>query len=343
MISLVLTFWCMICPSLGQAPEPFVYIQVPSAYGGRLIVWTAGDRRYVLEQPIVLQVAPAPGKPQTILQLGFIHSGYSAEDPDGRNAVLNVTVEMVKKPLTEKERQNAWMENLIINDTVRVLAPSEWWLDVVLPASMEEEARLRKALQLPRRLQADSSLPLSCRWQGVAGKVLAGWLTDPVKGLAFVLRPDDKSTDALTVRWDVGRRFQLAKEGLQEWWKKRAGEADTFRWVGGINLLAHDLLANGAVLADGAKVGLALSDADIRELHKRLQDISEDDKPGVMSVSKEKLFSLPSWTATSGVDTKVTRLPLVQPGATLEQNPVLIKDLSGDSKGLDALKKDPMP
>src|SRR3954466_5417800 len=69
---------------------------------GRAVSWRTADSSLGTEQPERLGVtADAQGR----LQLGFKHSGYTGEDPDGRSALLTITVKVDATPLSAAERQ----------------------------------------------------------------------------------------------------------------------------------------------------------------------------------------------------------------------------------------------
>src|SRR5262245_10253350 len=69
---------------------------------GRAVSWRTANTSLGAEQPERLGAA-ADG--QGRLQLGFKHSGYTGEDPDGRFALLTITVGVDAAPLSATERQ----------------------------------------------------------------------------------------------------------------------------------------------------------------------------------------------------------------------------------------------
>jgi hypothetical protein len=319
-------------------PEPFAYVRLEPDFGGRLLAWTAGPVRYAVGLPVVPAVAPGPGGGDA---LGLIHSGYSRPDPDGKNAVLNVTLQISRAALTPEERETARKAGLTFDDAVRLAEPQAWWLDVALPADAAEEGRLREALQWPRKVAAGDRIPVSIRWTGVPGRRVFGWLTDSAAGLRFVLRPDDPRASGLTILREVRRTASLDRVRLTAWWRDRAGDADTFRWRGGIDLLVADLAAAGALLVNGSPADPSAPES--AQLAEKLKAAVTAEPSGVTALSKQKLLELPfGGTAIAARVTVVTPvLPETQPGPRLAANPKYIKDLSGTGVGLDPLKNDP--
>src|ERR1035441_3832398 len=94
----------LICaPStLSAQQKEVVWLSPLAGWNDRVLMWPIGSAVYAIEQPVTLQLHPdTDGSPN----LAFVHGGYTSEDPDGRIAVLSVTLDTIRKALSPADRQ----------------------------------------------------------------------------------------------------------------------------------------------------------------------------------------------------------------------------------------------
>ena len=295
-------------------------------------MWHHGGEQSGLEQPVILDVARRLGS--SALSVGLTHSGYTAEDPDGRSALLNITVQPVRLPLTSAETNILASQNILLKGSCRLALPTTWKLDVSLGVAGDEEQRIRRNLNLPNVLtQIGGALPLQIKWKDVPGPMLYEWLTNSTNGLKFTIKGQAR------VELDVIIRVTLDHEALTNWWVRHAGESSTISWIGGNEFIAISLIEEKCLLYDSKQPSVhTFDDPLLVELTSEIAKLVKMSPDGLMSLAKTDILS---WQWSSSRRTTISAVfPVsadIAPGALLLQNPDLVKDLSGNGKGLDGI------
>lgn len=323
-------------------PAPSDLVGTLDASSSRIIVWKLGAKQYAVVQPAVLAIARLPDSDK--LALGLTHSGYSAEDPDGKNVILTLTLQLTNVPAGADDAAIMAQKGLTVNPDLSVLNPDSWQLDISLPADAQEETRLRADLNLPRPIgEPGERQPLSLRWKNVPGARIYKWLTDPVNGLHIRYIGKDSDGADVAVQWNVKRSFSVSHDTLSDWWAMAAGNQSAYRWRGGIGPFAQSLIAQGAVSSDGQVLTLENGGAAYAMLSERVKSIASDVGAGVLKIDKTTFLSLAGIVQADPltIESRIDADPKYLPGADLLTHPQYIKDLSGTSQGLMALKSDP--
>lgn len=307
-------------------------------WNGRVVQWDPGVTQLAAEQAETLAVRENSGT----LSLSFSHAGYTAEDPDGKQAVLTVTVLKKAQPLTADEKEKLTTAGYTLSDRLSILPIGEWKLNLHLPAEANEEDRLRREQQLPRTIDAGIQ-PISLRWKDVPGKDLYRWLTHEDNGLALAISPFTDANHEILVEATFTRQSSADDTQLSKWWESHAGGNPSFRWRGGVGPLAVSIIEFGCIKTPDNGT-LRLSDAffEAEQLSERLkQVIVIDATTRVSSITRERFDRL-DWTFTGEYRVRASTAvgPELRIGTLLLDHPELVRDLSGEGRGLEAILQD---
>lgn len=324
-------------PAQDAAPADLVAV-LPDTLG-RLIVWRVGDVQYGAVQPATASVAKVPGSERLVL--GLIHSGYSGEDPDGKNAILTFTVLLKQKPITDDDKAIFLKRGVKPKEDLLVRNPKFTQIDILLRADLIEEKRIRAELKLPRTIGDEGgNQPFSIRWKGVVGETLYKWLTDPVDGLKVVYKGSNGATDDVVLGWPLFRSYAIDADRLSAWWKKNARDKDAYSWRGGTGPLVQNLIDAGVVLLGGKELRTEDAGPEFKLLSEKISQIATPSPRNILTVKKDKFLALAGdgKLQAFSIDARVEVLPAYIPGREFLSRPEYVKDLTGDSKGLDALR-----
>jgi hypothetical protein len=310
------------------------WIKPVPEWDGRVLAWDFEGSNYALEQPFSLRVRTdsLSGK----YALTFVHSGYTELDPDGRAALLTIDVDTYNRPLISNEKIQLETQGFKFSDEVKLIAPSNWYLNIELPADPTEEKRMQKAANLPRKIGTNPGTnPLQIKWVNIDGKILYEWLTDKAIGLRVTLIADTKGVA------QIFRKTNISIDKLKVWWDRIAGSANTITWGGDTKALVESIISSGCLVYDNnPKQSVSLVDAlqELSILSVRIDAVAPLSTDGNRSISYKDLFALDwSVTITQNIDTPVRLHAEIYPGSILQKNPELVRDLSGTGKGLEAL------
>lgn len=327
--------------AVAEDDDPAAFVRVLPDSDGRLLAWALGDKEFGTVQTARVLLSKGPGSDKPAL--GFAHSGYSAEDPDGKNAILTFSVELVNVPATAEDKAALELKGAKYDEDLAVENPSFTFVDISLTADLDEEKRLRTEQHLPRMIgDASARQPFSIRWKGVRGETLYKWLTDPTGGLKVVFTDSKGAEASVPVVWTLYRTYSIDPVRLAAWWTSNVGMRVTYAWKGGVEVIAQSLIASGALLVDGAPATLEDSEPEFKLLCEKIGSASEKLPKGVLKIAKPKFLGLASkgrlrtYAVVGGADA----LPAFSPGRKLLDFPAQVKDLTGESVGLDALKND---
>lgn len=304
----------------------------PRSWNGRVILWDLGGKKYAIEQQFSLRIRIAATNK---LALGFFHNGYTSEDPAGKAALMIVTLEMFKSPLSIEERAQIQHQGALFDEAFQLYQSSTWDINVELPADTNEENRIRMAANLPLKITPGANLPLQIRWDGVEGKTLFQWLTDPDSGLRIVL------TSEASVEGNIKRKIAASQDKLNTWWKRIAGDASSIAWRGDAKPLVANVISNECMLYMNEPTRtLELIDSfhEAQILAERLVGISDAAVPGWKQLKRKALLEM-DWSVESQfqLNTFVKIRMEIQPGLFLLENPDLVEDQSGLGIGLKAI------
>jgi hypothetical protein len=307
-------------------------------WADRVFVWRR-DGLWGIEQPKVVSIGTSSAGIPT---LGLVHSGYTAEDPCGKNAILTGTLKATNKPLSSDEKARLAKIGIKFGTQISLPVGSDWWLDVSLPLDPGEELRLRKELKLPRKMTAtELEQPFSIRWEGIQGKKLYEWLTSE-DGLKLVLRPDNASRE-LTALWQMGRSAKPDDAKLKEWWERNAGSSQTLEWTEGVEPLIDSVVTAGCLKSEnGVTLIPETAGPEVAVLTERVAKILSHPHIQPIRMSKSDFFRV-DWSTrvdTYQLKAQIPSLPSLSPGVVLIGSPDLVKDLSGTGVGLKALLRD---
>ncbi len=304
-------------------------------FDGRVLVVRLGPSSYGLSE----RFSPGPDiNSNGRALLSLVHSGYSDADPDGKSALLSVTLTSKAVTLTNAEVQQLKDEGIIIGLGNLVLpTPTIAILDVQLRSNLKEEARIRKLLNLPQTIQIQSKVPIQIRWKGVPGKTLYDWLVAE-QGLRFTF------TTVSEISWKPLVDPLTTQSALEAWWKERFGEADRIKVTEGLLPITLDLLQHiGAIRSSRIPTHFDSESAIyFRHFRDVFVSVGEKDNDGSFSLIRAKLLSA-EWTPGEVGLLSLSLRGFVgySTGPDFIAYPELVKDLSGNSKGLDALRDDP--
>lgn len=262
------------------------------------------------------------GKPMA----GLVHSGYTAEDPDGRNALLTVTLSISWRPIDAAKPV--------------VELPNEFTVDVAVPGDKDLEQKLKTNLRLPQEIKGKTiSYPLQMRLAGLEGKRLRELLTDKERGLTIVV-------SGIAIRQVVEEvKVSATTDALEESWRRVVGAADSVRVSDVTDALVLDLLQSGAChrLYGPSDEPATIADfAIVDALRERIKKGAKANLLGTVALSKRDFVD----NLSQGIRLErsfrlfhqVTERFL--PGQVFVQNPDLVKDLSTQAAtGLDAICK----
>ncbi|HVL66346.1 MAG TPA: hypothetical protein VM364_03695 [Vicinamibacterales bacterium] len=302
---------------------------VDAGFDPRLLVVRRGAERYGVEGRMVMEVAREGAE----MQIGFIHAGYSAPDPDGRQAILTLTLTTAQASLTPADRQALHAKGIRMDHRIQVAARG-LELDVELPLDRAEEKRLRQAAGLPRSFKTAVSVPVQLRWKDTNGKELYDLLTDAVRGLRFVVR------ETVSLRVPTSARVSLEPAAVARFLSNSGQTGPMFRWIGGPAALATALADSGAFVWSSPEPGLAGSHPG----HGFADDILATlpvscDATGACTVPAAALQDV-RWSRDLAVQSHLftaTTSSRVWPGQLLETKPAYVKDLTAGAAGLRAL------
>lgn len=279
--------------------------------GKKVVIW---DGMGILPYPLYLDATKAnDGK----LALGFSHLGYSEPDPDGRVATLSFAI----IPQLKAARTST--------DIIHVVSFKPDFIDISLPMAPVEEQRLRAALQMPRKITGQASLPFQVKWKGVDGNDLYEWLTNP-QGLRWQLHGDLY----LDLYYVVSE--QLGAECTARWWTSAGLEQGDVVEVEPF-ILMTELLRQSCfeTIASNANVATTVSAAYQTKFLNRLSAAG----PNPVSLTQILAAGSPVASQQQGKNVRVGLVISFSPGVLLLANPSYVKDLSGSAVGLAGLKK----
>jgi hypothetical protein len=301
-----------------------------SALGGKLLAWKINDTKYGVTIPDSLNIAMDPTADK--LSIGFVHSGYSAGEPDGKNALLTLAVVLKKPSLSDVERRWIKEQGIILDDNV-VQAVTRYRISLDLSADSGELKRLEELLHFPADFAVNQVYPIQIKWQNVNAKTLYDYLVQPA-GLSIVVR----IIVNLTVT--VGTSICFDSISARRWWDQNSSDSKNYIILkGGADPVLLDLI-NSKVFAN-CKDGSIIDPRLRNGLKGKLSGILKKLSKGKYRLNKGDFFNT-SW-ADQVSDSYQADVPPVlltlSPGKVLLGHPELVKDLSsGGGKGLDALK-----
>ncbi len=316
-------------PTYADSSQDWIVLEAD----GRAIVWSIGQEKVGFEQPDHISISNRQGGD---IEFGFAHSGYTEQDPDGKNAILTITIRRVDLPLTKNELQSLEKKGVSFDHNGEIFDLQEFELDVSLPSDIMEEDRIRKALHLPKTFEVvGQDLPIQIRWKDVPGERLHSWLVGP-NGLSINLRGAKQLVKPIGWVWEVD------KLAIKAWWDKHVPTGDTLTWSGGGLAFAASMFDSGAIkLKNVDPLNTELTQAYLFELSKLVEEASQPIGVGLLQINSEKFFEIP-WEmegSTKGTSS-LASISSISPGLTAKKRPDLVKDLSGDGDGIDALLED---
>lgn len=267
-------------------------------------------------------------------QLSFVHSGYTEEDVDGKSALLNAVLEVGEPHLSDSEISKLLQRGILDgNQQLHVIGPiTDGILDVRLPADVMEEARIRKTLSLPKPLKSGAKFPIQVKWDNVNGSTLYDWLTTD-KGLKFVY------FYKINVSGELYVDDKIPEKDRQNWWSKINGSTEVMKLAEGVSPVALDITKfylskniekNHLLTADAARI--------YELLRKFITSNTRASTNGELEISKDDFLST-NWK-NSSIQLSINSRPgsNLSPGQAFLIHPNLVKDLSGNGVGLDALR-----
>ncbi len=275
------------------------------------------------EFPLALPIARIANEGKH--SIGFSHLGYSEQDPDGKAASLTITL----RPAVPKSVSPS---NSVGGVGFEFIAFQATELDVTLMADPIEEQRIRDALKLPRSIsQLDVSIPFQIKWKGVDGAKLHSWLTKP-DGLQWTLAGVAKLRLIVTIR------ERINSDCLNNWWEQRVISNPSKEVLLDPATVAVELLAHGCLETEvGSTTYRTVSAQYIGRIISGLQKYLEPASK-YSSLTLEKIANVSKPETSLHESVSQVQLRTIQiPGQFLIANPSYIKDLSGNSVGLDGL------
>lgn len=268
----------------------------------------------VSELDYSISLGPNRPGPSAPFAIGFSHLGYSEPDPDGTAATLTLAV----KAATRLGNPG--------DGSIRVVEFVPRSLDIILQANPSEESRLRAMLKLPRAITAaDSVAPFQIRWQSVPGTDLHAWLVGP-QGLKWRL------SGIIRTRLAMFRTERINPDCADVWWSKtvpsQASLTKDLLW-----LATADLARAGCFQVHVAsRAAAALTVEYERNFIEKLRAVSGHQ----VTLDHVKQAGLPVQT-TSESEIEIPFVVSFSPGDFLSTHAEYVKDLSGNSVGLDGL------
>jgi len=276
------------------------------------------------EFPLVLPIARIANEGK--YSIGFSHLGYSEQDPDGMAASLTITF----RPVVPKSVSPS---NSVGGVSFEFVAFQATELDISLMADTIEEKRIREALTLPRPIphQMEVSIPFQIKWKGVDGAKLHSWLTKP-DGLRWTLAGVAK------LRLKVTTRERINSDCLKDWWERRVVSNPSKEVLLDPATVAVELLAHGCLETEvGSTTHRTVSAQYIGRIISGLQKYLEPASK-YSSLTLEKIANASKPETSLHESVSQVQLRTIQiPGQFLIANPSYVKDLSGNSVGLDGL------
>lgn len=301
-------------------------------FDGRALVLKIGKSEYFFEAPLALSVAD---QGSTTPKIGLVHSGYTVTDPDGKLAMLTVTLQLSKGILVNSEKDALLREGaLSVSPQYSMSLSDRVELDLTLPDDQAEETRLRSQLGFPKQIIGkNSSIPIQLQWKDVDGKTLYGWLTS-ASGLKFTIHYTS------TVSGKPTSEYILSQDILKSWWTNRYGAALTIHSPEGVLPIAFDILSFATLLSANASMTTLTSDDLFRltRVAQILQSISIAQPDQSIDLARNAFLSaLWAPVADTTIQFPISPRTSDQPSALLSAHPELVKDLSGSGIGIDAL------
>lgn len=301
-------------------------------------IWSVGESGgLAANRKLTLRIAEQAGH---VLQLGFVHSGYTEEEPAGRTALLTISIVPAMTGLDSADRDALQSSGVVVSDSLTFIDNGSPELDVECEAQAACGDDIRAAWHLPMALPSTgATTPFQYRWRNADGPTLFQLLTDAA-GLRLVVR----ARGTLQARMHIQTRF--APVAFDRWWRTIAGASTTLSWRGdapwlilsSVSSQVVDVFADGWMPARPLTLSDDLSDF-VRTLAPRIDAVSTRARHGRRTVTHEALRNL-DWSSRRDV-TLSTPWELeseVSPGAVLLSHAELVKDLSGGGKGLGALR-----
>lgn len=257
--------------------------------------------------------------------IGFSHLGYSEKDPDGKAASLTITL----RPFIPK---NANPSSLVDGIGFEFLEFQATELDVTLKTDSAEEQRLKAALKLPRPIaELDASIPYQIKWKGVDGDQLHSWLTKS-DGLRWII------SGVAKLRLRVTVRERINSDCVKVWWERRVNGDPVQESLLDPASVAMELLADGCLEVESASsISRSVSPQYLALVVSGLQKYF-DPASKYASLTVERITTAAKPETFQQEAIALIRLKTVQiPGQFLSANPSYVKDLSGNSIGLDGL------
>lgn len=293
----------------------------------KFVIWEVNNIKYAAAVPSEF-IIPAYDTTSK-LKIGFVHSGYSSKEVEGTSALLTMSVLLKQSVLSEAEKEQFSRDHIIIVGAE--LAVSKiFTLSVTTESDSAEQNRLQKLLGFPKKLTANSVIPIQINWQNVPGDSLYNYLT-AANGLHFVA-----SLDLVFV---VSQKNSVCfnSEKATKWWKKKSS-TDIVNAKGGPDPILLDLIKNGVFAnCDSGFIDKRLQ----QKLRQKLANVLIKKTSGNYMLKRKNLFGT-DWN-DEVIDKYEAEVPTIHltisPGEVLKNNKNYIKDLSSDeNSGLEALK-----
>jgi hypothetical protein len=266
--------------------------------------------------PLALVLEKTSGSQRFVI--GFSHLGYTVTDPDGRYATLTMAI----KPSLVAAIDPA-MNASETGIFVRSFVPRS--IDLSLEGDAVEEKRLRSLLKLPSNVGSAATMPYQVRWKGVDGDSLYSWLT-AANGLRW------KLAGVLSVRLSSVETSRLNLSCLESWWSKRVGLSRTAEVEAPAFLIMTDIELAGCFETES-----------LGRVSKMVNKEFRDQFIGKLLGAKTTFDAISkAGTSTKTLTQSDVEIPIslsFAPGRFLAENASYVKDLSGNSKGLEAIKK----
>lgn len=220
----VLYIGVVCCGLTETAAAPLVLVDSAE----KSIIWTVGTRHLVSSAGANLSIAVDPvSKDSTV---GFSHSGYTAKEPGGKNAVLTLMVNVEPVAIPGGTDSVAWS------------LPQSLELDIQLPMNLPEEARLRAVGGFPRKMLITSPSVIQLNWKNTPGRDIFNWLTDE-KGLRFIAKA---RLPSVSLNVEATSTANLSK--FDAWWSSKFSSDQVGVVDSSVSALVLDALGSGVAI-----------------------------------------------------------------------------------------------